>query len=117
MTFRLADQPQRQQQQQSAKQQRPNSENYELDRIHAAKAMRYFHLKPNGSTKSATNACAIKSKPSKHKPSKHVSVSRSILAPSPTTSPRSAVSICDSINDVDALTSSPASKRARAIRL
>jgi hypothetical protein len=46
----------------------------------------HCHRKPNGSTKSATNAYAIKSKYSKHKPIKHASVSRSTFAPSLITS-------------------------------
>src|SRR5262245_11842551 len=52
----------------------------------------HCHQKPNGNTKSATNAYAIKFKRSKHKPSKHASVSKSMLAPSPTISLRSPVS-------------------------
>jgi hypothetical protein len=45
---------------------------------------------PSGNTKSATNAYAIKSKPSKHTPSKHASASRSIFVPSLITSDDSA---------------------------
>src|SRR5215831_1447928 len=46
----------------------------------------HFHLKPNGSTKSATDAYAIKPKHSKHKPKELASVSRSTFVPSPITS-------------------------------
>jgi hypothetical protein len=42
----------------------------------------HCHRKPNGSTKSATNAYAIKSKNSKHKPIEHASVSRLTFVPS-----------------------------------
>src|SRR5262249_22529852 len=52
----------------------------------------HCHQEPSGNTKNATNAYAIKPKHSKPRPSKHDSVKRSTFAPSPTTSPRSAVS-------------------------
>ena len=52
----------------------------------------HSHQKPNGNTKSATNAYVIKSKNSKRKPIGHASASRSTFAPSLITSPRSPVS-------------------------
>jgi hypothetical protein len=52
----------------------------------------HCHEKPNGSTKSATNAYAIKSTHSKPKPSKHASAKKSTFAPSATTSPRPPIS-------------------------
>ena len=48
--------------------------------------------KPNGSTANAINALLIKSKRSKHKPTRHASANRSTFAPSLITPPRSAVS-------------------------
>jgi hypothetical protein len=51
----------------------------------------HCHEKPNGSTKSATNAYAIKSKHLKSKPSKHTSAKKSTFAPSPITSELCAV--------------------------
>jgi hypothetical protein len=47
------------------------------------------HQKPNGSTTSAIKSYAIKSKNSKHKPTEHAFVSRSIFAPSLITSDES----------------------------
>jgi hypothetical protein len=52
----------------------------------------HCHQKPSGNTKSATNAYAIKSKHSKHKPSKHASANTSTFAPSLITPPRPPIS-------------------------